>query len=146
MKNFRPKYIIVAIAAFCLGFMGPSLMGITMRRAANSRFISESEQTLKGLRAQVAKFRKKEGHFPSGPAELYAKGYLDPSNPPVESMRRGAQWLPAWDGESGFVYLSATGQVYLNADVSREKFFRADWKRVLEGGLFPPGKIVNDPS
>lgn len=140
MKDFQ-KYLIVAVAAFCLGFMVQSIMRVTLRKAANSRFVSESDLTLQALRATLSRFHNKENRFPVGVAELYAKGYLDPAQPPVESMRRGATWLPAWDGEGGFVYLSATGQVYLNADVSREKFFSNDWKRVKDGTMFPPGKI-----
>jgi hypothetical protein len=140
MKDFQ-RYLIVGVAAFCLGFVVQSVMGVTLRKAANSRFISESELELKGLRASLSAFHAKEKRFPAGVAELYSKGYLDPAQPPVESMRRSARWLSQWDGEGGFVYLSVTGQVYLNADVSREKFFRHDWKRVKDGGMFPPGKI-----
>jgi hypothetical protein len=140
MKDFQ-RYLIVAVAAFCLGFVVQSVMGVTLRKAANSRFISESELELKELRAALSGFHAKEKRFPAGVAELYAKGYLDPAQPPVESMRRKARWVSRWDGEGGFVYLSATGQVYLNADVSREKFFRIDWKRVKDGAMFPPGKI-----
>ena len=140
MKDFQ-RYLIVAVGAFCLGFVFQSVLGITLRKASNSRFVSETELTLKGLRATVQRFRDKERRFPRGVAELYAKGYLDPEQPPVESMRRGATWAPRWDGEGGFVYVSATGSLYINADVSREKFFKADWKRVKDGGMFPPGKI-----
>ncbi len=139
-RDFQ-KYVIAALAGFCLGWGAQSVMGITMRKAANSRFLAESESTLKSLRSSIGAFKDKEGRFPAGVPELYAKGYLDPSHPPQESMRRGAQWRDAWDGEGGFVYQSAVGAVFLNADVSREKFFPADWDRIKKGGLFPPGKI-----
>lgn len=139
MKGFR--YGILLIAGFCLGWGAQSGAGIAMRKSSNSRFISESEISLKVARSAVEAFRAREKRFPKSAAELFAKGDLDPLDPPAESWHRGARWSPAWDGEGGFVYLSATGQVYLNADVSREKFFSKDWKRVLDGGLFPPGKI-----
>ena len=140
MKEFQ-RYLIVAVAAFSLGFVAQSVLGIVQRKAANSRFVGETELTLKGLRAEVLRFHQKEKRFPAGISELYSKGYLDPAKPPFESMRRGSQWVSLWDGEGGFVYLSATGSLYVNADVSREKFFRNDWKRVKDGGIFPPGKI-----
>jgi len=139
MKGFR--YAIMALGGFCLGWGAQSVMGIAMRKSANSRFLSESELTLKSTRAAIARFQAREKRFPKGPAELLLKGDLQASSMPVESMRKGAQWVPAWDGQGGFVYLSASGQVFINADVSREKFFRSDWKRVLEGGMFPKGKI-----
>ncbi|MES2201478.1 MAG: hypothetical protein V4498_04430, partial [candidate division FCPU426 bacterium] len=88
MRDFQ-KYLILALAAFCLGWGAQSVMGIGMRKAANSRFLMESEATLKTLRGLVAKFRAEQGRFPGGVAELYAKGLLDPAFPPVESMRRG---------------------------------------------------------
>jgi hypothetical protein len=139
MKGIR--YAIMFLAGFCVGWGAQSLMGIAMRKSANSRFLSESELTLEGLRAGIARFKASEKRFPKNVQELVAKGEINPSDPPVESMQRGARWVSVWDGEGGFVYLSGTGEVYLNADVSREKFFHADWKRVLEGDLFPKGKI-----
>jgi hypothetical protein len=139
MKGIR--YAIMFVAGFCMGWGAQSLMGIAMRKSANSRFLSESELTLETLRARIASFKAKEKRFPKGIDELVAKGYVSPSDPPVESMQRGARWVPEWDGDGGFLYLSSTGEVYLNADVSREKFFRVDWKRVLDGDLFPKGKI-----
>jgi hypothetical protein len=140
MKGFR--YGILILAGFCVGWGAQSVMGIGIRKAANSRFLSESGATLTLARQAVAAFRAREGRFPKGPGELFAKGDLNPADPPVESMHKGARWAPEWDGEGGFVYLSGTGELYLNADVSREKFFRSDWKRVFEGGMFPKGKIL----
>lgn len=139
MKGFR--YAILLIAGFCLGWGAQSGAGIAMRKSTNSRLISESEIALKVARAGVASFKAREKRFPRGVAELFSHADLDPADPPAESWHRGARWASTWDGEGGFLYLSATGQVYLNADVSREKFFRADWKRVLDGDLFPKGKI-----
>lgn len=139
MKAFR--YGILVLGGFCLGWGAQSVMGIGIRKAANSRFLSESEMTLKAARAAIGRFRARDKRYPKGPGELFAKGDLDPANPPVEFMHKSPRWAAEWDGEGGFVYSSATGEVYLNADVSREKFFRSDWKRVFEGGLFPKGKI-----
>ena len=139
MKGFR--YAILILAGFCLGWGAQSGMGIAMRKSTNSRFISESEIALKVARAAVASFKAREKRLPKSAAELFAKGYLDPADPPAESWHRGARWASEWDGEGGFLYLSATGQVFLNADVSREKFMGRDWKRVLNGDLFPPGRI-----
>jgi hypothetical protein len=139
MKGIR--YAILLVAGFCLGWGAQSLMGIAMRKSANSRFLSESELTLKAARGKVASFKAREKRFPAGVGELVAKGYLDAADMPIESMHREARWVGEWDGDGGFVYLSSTGELYLNADVSREKFFRSDWKRVLDGDLFPKGKI-----
>lgn len=139
MKGFR--YAIMALAGFCLGWGLHSVVGIGMRKSANSRFLSESEITLKSTRAAVARFRDREKRFPGGLGELLAKGDLDAANVPIEAMRKGARWVSAWDGDGGFVYLSGTGELFLNADISREKLLRADWKRVLEGDMFPKGKI-----
>jgi len=139
MKGFR--YAILLIAGFCLGWGAESGAGIMMRKATNSRFISESQIALEVARAGLRAFRAHEGRLPKDARELFIKGYLNPTDPPAESWHRGARWVGAWDGEGGFVYLSATGQVFLNADVSREKFFHSDWKRVLDGDLFPKGAI-----
>jgi hypothetical protein len=139
MKGFR--YAILLVAGFCLGWGAEAGMGIAMRKSANSRFLDDSQVTLGSLRAVIAKFSATEKRFPKGVGELIAKGYLDPTDPPVESMHRGARWVGAWDGQGGFLYLSATGEIYLNADVSREKFLSSDWPRVLRGDLFPKGEI-----
>jgi hypothetical protein len=140
MKEFQ-NYSIVAVVAFGLGFSSWTGLGVFQRKTANSRFLLESHHTLEGIRGSLKRFRQEKGRFPRNVSELYDGAYLDPAQPPIESMRRGGQWVSAWDGEGGFLYLSGTGQVYLNADVSREKFFGNDWKEVLEGGMFPPGKI-----
>jgi hypothetical protein len=135
MKGIR--VFILLLAGFALGWVAQSVMGITMRKAANTRFLDESEGTLKGLRARIQAFKASRGRWPKGPAELG----LDQASPPFESLRHSARWVGAWDGQGGFLYSAETGELYLNADLSREKLFRADWKRVLEGGLFPKGRI-----
>ncbi len=140
MKDLA-KFLIIGLAGFGLGWAAQSGFGIALRKARNRAFLDESESRLKALRLMVRDHHARKGRFPGGPGDLYASGALSPLDPPVEGMRRGAKWVGAFDGEGGFVYLSPTGELYLNADVSREKFFRSDWKRVLEGGLFPKGSI-----
>lgn len=139
MKAFR--YGIVLLAGFCLGWFAQSGMGIAMRKSAGSRLLSESELSLKTGRDQIAAYKSKQKRFPTGASELSAAGYLDPGLPLVESFSKSGRWASEWDGKGGFVYLTQSGELYLNIDVSREKLFRTDWERVLEGNLFPKGKI-----
>ena len=96
MKGIR--YAILLVAGFCLGWGAQSLMGIAMRKSANSRFLSESELTLKAARGKVASFKAREKRFPAGVGELVAKGYLDAADMPIESMHREARWVGEWDG------------------------------------------------
>lgn len=136
MKEF-PKYAILVLAGFALGFSAQALMGVGLRKARNKVFLAESAGVLEALRGKIADFRKARGRWPKGPSELG----LDPANPPMESLRRGARWVETYDGQGGFVYAPASGELTLNVDLSREKFTQDDWKRLKQGSLLPKGAL-----
>jgi hypothetical protein len=140
MKGFQ-RYLISLLVGFILGWGSQSVIGIKFRKFRNADFLEQSELILRSLRRELGAFKAKNGRAAKGPMELYVSGQLNPADPPRESLRMQSRWVNQWDGEGGFLYLTASGQIYLNADVSREKFFRSDWKKVLESDLFPPHAI-----
>ena len=70
---------------------------------------------------------------------MVAAGFWSPVQPPSERLRGSADWVGAYDGDGGFVYLTATGQIYLNTDLTREKLRSADIRMLETGDLVPPG-------
>jgi hypothetical protein len=70
---------------------------------------------------------------------MVAAGFWSPELPPVERLRGSADWVSAYDGEGGFLYLSTTGQIYLNTDLTREKLRGEDIRKLETGDLVPPG-------
>jgi len=86
----------------------------------------------------VGAFHARQGRYPRDAAEMAAAGLWAVSDPPVERLRGGAQWVGHFDGEGGFLYDSATGRVLLNVDLKNEKLRAQDRAQVLLGGIVPP--------
>jgi hypothetical protein len=132
--------VILILAAFAAGFAGKSVLDITFKKFRNAEFVAEAEGLLGVLRQKTSAFRTQKGRFPRDPAEMQAVGFWTVNEPPRERLGAGgSRWVASFDGEGGFVYLSSTGQIYLNSDLSREKFFRADRQKVA--ALVPPGAL-----
>jgi hypothetical protein len=138
MKDL-PKFIILLLVGFGLGFGFQSVLGISFRKFRNAEFVAEAQALVTGLREKTKAYHAKTGRWPQGPEEMVRLGFWSVSQPPQERLRGGAGWSSEFTGEGGFLYLSATGQVYLNADLKREKMFKADWNRVMD--LVPAGKL-----
>ena len=132
---------IVFVAGFAAGFAGKSVADIGMKKSVNRGLLSEAEAWVQAGRRAVAQFRQKEGRLPVAAVELFKTGLLKADDAPYERLRGGARWVGQWDGQGGFLYVSATGQVYLNADISRQKFSRDDWRKIIDGALLPPGVL-----
>ena len=121
-----PKVFILLLAGFIAGFGSQSVLAIGFRKARNAEFVAEAASRLGALRAKIQGFKAQKGRFPKDAAEMQAAGFWTPALPPRERLRGGSQWVSAFDGEGGFLYLSSTGELYLNTDLSREKLRRAD--------------------
>jgi hypothetical protein len=134
-----PKLLIVAVAAFACGFAFQSVLAVTFRKARTAVFLAEADAQVRGLREKVAAFKRAHGRVPRGPAEMVAAGFWSPSQPPVERLRGSADWVGAFDGEGGFLYVSSTGRIYLNDDLKREKMRATDIRALETGDLLPPG-------
>ena len=134
-----PKLLILLLAGFVAGFGSQSVLAITFRKERTAVFLAEAEGQILGLRAKVADFRLRRGRFPRDASEMVAEGFWTSARPPVERLRGSADWVAAYDGEGGFVYLSATGRIYLNTDLKREKLRPADMRKLETGDLLPPG-------
>lgn len=138
MKDL-PKLLITLLAGFVLGFGGFSVVQIGQRKLRTAVFLAEAEGQVMGLRAKVAAFKAAKGRYPRDTAEMVAAGFWAVQSPPVERLRGRPDWVTEFDGEGGFVYLSATGKIYLNTDLKREKFLRSDKQKLMTGDLLPPG-------
>jgi hypothetical protein len=134
-----PKLVILLLAGFMAGFAAQIVLAITFRKARTAVFLSEAEGEIMGLRAKVADFKRLHGRYPSGPDEMLRAGFWPAAQPPVERLRGSADWSDRYDGEGGFLYLSATGQIYLNTDLTREKLRWDDIHKLEHGDLVPPG-------
>ena len=134
-----PKLVILLLAGFMAGFAFQSVLAITFRKARTAVFLAEAEAQIRGLREKVAAFRAAHGRPPRDVSEMVAQGFWDPSQPPAERLRGSANWVTAFDGEGGFLYLSATGQIFLNDDLKREKLRAEDMRKLESGQLVPPG-------
>lgn len=134
-----PKLFILLAAGFALGFAAQSVLAIGFRKMRTAEFLAHAEAQVQGIRARVTAFRAQKGRFPKDPAEMQAAGFWRAEAPPVERLRGSGDWVGAFDGRGGFLYLSATGQVFLNTDLKREKLRRADMDKLTHGNLLPPG-------
>ena len=134
-----PKLIILILAGFVAGFSAYAGTNIFQRKMRTSAFLAEAEGEVLGLRQKVAALQARTGHRPADVAALVRAGLWDPQHPPVERLRGQARWSGSWDGEGGFCYVSASGQIYLNTDLKREKLLGSDIERLKTGDLLPPG-------
>ena len=134
-----PQYLIMLLAGFVLGFGGVSVVQIGQKKLRTAVFLAEAEGEVLGLRQRVAQFKAAQGRFPRDPGEMVTAGFWRVDEPPVERLRGSANWVTAYDGEGGFVYLSPSGKIYLNTDLKREKFLSTDKKKLMTGDLLPPG-------
>jgi hypothetical protein len=139
MRTLIPKLIITFVAGLCLGFGTQSVMSIGFRKMRTAMFLAEAQAQVQGLTAKVQAFKAARGRYPRDAAEMAAAGFWRADEPPVERLKGSGHWATAFDGEGGFLYLSATGQVYLNADLKREKLRSADIELLKSGTLVPPG-------
>lgn len=134
-----PKLIIVLVAGFAAGFAFQSVLAIGFRKMRTAEFLAYAEAEVHGLRKKVAVFYAEKGRYPKDAAEMQAAGFWTPAQPPTERLRGSGAWVTRFDGEGGFVYLSPTGQIYLNTDLKREKLRHADQVKLQTGDLLPPG-------
>lgn len=140
-SNEGPKLVISLVAGVVLGFGTQSVLGISFRKLRSAEFLAEAVDQIQALDAKAASYKAAHGSFPADPAAMEAAGFWTPSRPPVERMRGSAQWVSTFDGEGGFVYVSATGTVYLNVDLKNDKLRGVDAERVRRGGVVPPGEF-----
>jgi hypothetical protein len=134
-----PKVLILVLAGFACGFAAQSVLAVGFRKMRTAEFLAYAQAEVHGLRKKVEAFKTQKGRFPKDAAEMAAAGFWSPAEPPVERLRGSGAWVTAYDGEGGFVYLSATGQIYLNTDLKREKLRHADQELLMHGDLLPPG-------
>ena len=139
MDKTLPKLIITLIAGIALGFGTQSVMSIGFKKMRTSSLLAEAQAQVVGLSAKVQAFKATHGRYPQDAAEMAAAGFWRPDEPPVERLKGSGHWATAFDGEGGFLYLSATGQVFLNADLKREKLRSVDIDLLKSGTLVPPG-------
>ena len=125
-----PKVFILLLAGFMAGFGFQSVLAIGFRKARNAEFVAEAASRLGALRAKIQGFKDQKGRYPRDAAEMQAAGFWSPEQPPRERLRGGCQWVSSFDGEGGFLYLSPTGQLFLNTDLSREKLRSADREKL----------------
>ncbi len=132
---------VVFVAGLATGFAAKSVADIGFKKSVNKGLLSEAEAWVQACRRAVTQYRLVQGRQPQTAADLFKVGLLKPDDAPFERLRGGSRWVSQWDGQGGFLYLSATGQVFLNADISRQKFTRHDWRRIIDGHLLPPGVL-----
>lgn len=135
------RLIICLAAGFSLGWFGLAGARVAMVKSTNQRLLLKDRGLVVHCRNLVVKHRAMTGRLPKGAAELVKAGLLDPSDMPVEAFSASARWAPRYDGAGGFVYDPVRGDFFLNADVKRMKFFKADWDVILKGDLFPAGAV-----
>lgn len=134
-----PKLVIMLLAGLVLGFGTQSVMAVGFRKMRTAEFLAAAEAQVLGLRAKTAAFKAEKGRYPKDAAEMAAAGFWRPAQPPVERLRGSGAWVTVFDGQGGFVYLSATGMIHLNTDLKREKLRKADKLKLQTGDLLPPG-------
>ena len=134
-----PKVIILLLAGFIAGFGFQSVLAIQQRKFRNMEFVAEAAGLLGVLRGKATAFHAQKGRYPHDAAEMQAAGFWAVADPPYEHFLGGSRWVTQYDGEGGFLYLSATGQIFLNTELSREKLSWADRDRVR--ALLPPGTL-----
>ncbi len=134
-----PKVVILLLAGFMGGFGAQSVLAIWMRKARNAEFVAEAASRLQALRAKVKGYHAQTGRYPADAAAMLQAGFWTAADPPRERLRGGSQWVAEFNGDGGFLYLSATGEIFLNDDLSREKLRWSDRDRVRE--LVPPGTL-----
>ena len=134
-----PKVIILLLAGFLVGFGMQSVIAIQFRKFRNAEFVAEAEGLLDVLRGKVKAYQAKTGRYPADAQTMVTAGFWTVAEPPRERLRGGSRWVSQFDGTGGFCYLSPTGEIFLNTDLSREKLFRADRERVR--ALVPAGTL-----
>lgn len=134
-----PKALILLLAGFACGFAAQSVLAIGFRKMRTAEFLAYAKAEVGGLRKKVEAFKAQKGRYPKDAAEMAAAGFWAPEQPPVERLRGSGAWVTAYDGQGGFLYLSATGQIFLNTDLKREKLRRVDQDELMHGDLLPPG-------
>jgi len=127
-----PKVFILLLAGFMAGFGFQSVLAIGFRKARNAEFVAEAASRIGSLRGKIQAFKVEKGRYPKDAAEMQSAGFWSPDLPPRERLRGGCQWVSQFDGEGGFLYLSATGQLYLNTDLAREKLRSADREKLRD--------------
>ncbi|HXC63785.1 MAG TPA: hypothetical protein VNZ67_05475, partial [bacterium] len=125
MQNLS-KLLICLVAGFALGFGSEGIVNIGFQKMRTAAFLGEAVAQIHHLDDEALAFQAVHGRFPRDANEMAAAGLWKASDPPVERLRGGAQWVTAFDGEGGFVYASATGKVYLNVDLKNDKLRSAD--------------------
>lgn len=133
--------LILVLAGFGLGFTAFSVAQVHQRKLRTAVFLAEAEGQLKHLRGRLQAFKAERGRWPLSPSEMLAAGFWTPERPPVERLRGKADWVSRFDGQGGFLYLSASGQVFLNTDLTREKLLGSDIAKLKSGELVPPGSF-----
>jgi hypothetical protein len=139
MDKIIPKLLITLVAGVALGFGTQSVMSIGFKKMRTSLLLAEAQAQVVGLNAKVQAFHAARGRYPKDAAEMEAAGFWRADEPPVERLKGSGHWATAFDGDGGFLYLSATGQVFLNADLKREKLRASDIQLLQSGTLVPPG-------
>lgn len=138
MKDL-PKLLISLLAGLVLGFGTQSVAAIGFRKMRTAEFLAGAQAQVLGLRAKVQAFKAEKGRYPKDAAEMQAAGFWTAAQPPVERLRGSGAWVSVFDGQGGFLYLSATGMIHLNTDLKREKLRKADKQLLQTGDLLPPG-------
>jgi hypothetical protein len=139
MEKILPKLIITLLAGVALGFGAQSVMSIGFKKMRTASLLAEARGQVIGLNAKVQAFKAAKGRYPKDAAEMAAAGFWRADELPVERLKGSGHWATDFDGEGGFLYLSATGQVFLNTDLKREKLRRADIELLKSGTLVPLG-------
>ncbi len=140
MKELQ-KAVLAALVGGMLGFGIQSVLSIGFRYTRNAEFLAEALGSLQEARTAIRLYHAQKGRWPADSNQLVQAGLLDANNPPIERLRGSARWVGRFDGQGGFLYLSATGQIYLNTDLRREKFTPADWKRLKEADMLLAGTL-----
>lgn len=138
MKDL-PKLIITLIAGIAFGFGLQSITSIGFSKMRTAEFLAYAQAEVQGMRKKTEAFHAEKGRYPKDVAEMAAAGFWRPSQPPTERLRGSGAWVTQYDGEGGFLYLSATGKIYLNVDLKNDKLRSADRAMLLAGDLLPPG-------
>ena len=140
MQNLS-KLIICLVAGFALGFGAEGIVNIGFQKMRTAALLGEAVAQLRHLDDEVKAFQAVHGRYPKDADEMAKAGLWKAGDPPVERLRGGAQWVSRFDGEGGFLYDSATGQVLLNVDLRNEKLRFSDAALVRKGGIVPAGAI-----
>ena len=140
MKDQLSKLIISLVAGLCLGFGIQSVASIGFQKMRTAELLGEAVGEIRHLDDGIKAFHARRGRYPRDPAEMLAAGLWTVDQPPVERLRGGARWVRGFDGRGGFMYDSATGQVFLNVDLKNDKLRSQDADEIRQGGIVPPGQ------